>query len=510
MEPKRHLTTAHDTVKANCVYINPNFKNRLTTNEIVSRVGTLPHINPNFKKSVLSSDIYNRLETQFHNDFHVENHEPRNIKIHFNPKMLASMKKKAEEQHIINSDISTVAPPKNKFSKVNPRNTETNTKPNTSLKIIRPPPMPVVPRKPSHSLIRKAEPLKTAKVLPSSLSSNNNDFHTKTIHNNVSTKKIDHRHRDLIKMKRTALKKVNKVQIKPKLNTSTTLNSSIVFIDGEKFTMSDNKLRRISQRLSAPDSLAKITRRICVKGKTFVRKSISSFVLDGKDNPSPRMLKKVNVTCPIYRHLGVCVRHQKGKCSLLHDPKHIAICRKFLQGDCQIDGCHLSHNVSLEKMPICKYFLEGCCARIECPYLHVKMSDNANICNRFLQGFCDAGKDCNDLHMNVCPNFYKTGKCDKVKCSYPHKSFATKKPSTSMYSKSKENKATAKSTVLMKDIEIHKCDEAVSRYYSDGKSEKNVSEIVCNVSDDSLSEKISPVAFNERPKIGNLPSYIAI
>ncbi|ETN67369.1 hypothetical protein AND_000822 [Anopheles darlingi] len=131
-------------------------------------------------------------------------------------------------------------------------------------------------------------------------------------------------------------------------------------------------------------------------------------------------LRKCNEPCHIYRRLGKCLAHSRGKCPKLHDPKHISICRKFLSGECTVKGCLLSHNVTLEKMPVCRFFLEGRCVRDDCPYLHKKVSEKERICDAFLNGFCPLADKCPNRHVFQCPEFERNGRCERLKCPYPH------------------------------------------------------------------------------------------
>ncbi|KZC10597.1 Zinc finger CCCH domain-containing protein 7, partial [Dufourea novaeangliae] len=134
-------------------------------------------------------------------------------------------------------------------------------------------------------------------------------------------------------------------------------------------------------------------------------------------------MQKNNQPCLIFQRFGYCSNHDKGICLKRHDKKQISLCKKFLQGNCLLDKCPLSHNVGPEKMPTCKYFLEGCCVRDGCPYRHVKVSSNTPICREFLQGYCAKGQECKQRHENLCPEFEKMEKCSKGKhCPYPHKS----------------------------------------------------------------------------------------
>uniref|UniRef100_A0A182YPJ1 C3H1-type domain-containing protein n=1 Tax=Anopheles stephensi TaxID=30069 RepID=A0A182YPJ1_ANOST len=154
-------------------------------------------------------------------------------------------------------------------------------------------------------------------------------------------------------------------------------------------------------------------------------------------------LRKCNEPCHIYRRLGKCLAHQRGKCPKVHDPKHVSICQKFLRGECILDGCLLSHDVSLEKMPVCTFFLEGRCMRDVCPYLHKKVSEKERICDAFLNGFCSLADKCPNRHVFQCPEFEQKGKCDRARCPYPHgkkevKGKKSDNPSTSTASQKPE------------------------------------------------------------------------
>uniref|UniRef100_A0A182XMP6 C3H1-type domain-containing protein n=1 Tax=Anopheles quadriannulatus TaxID=34691 RepID=A0A182XMP6_ANOQN len=159
-------------------------------------------------------------------------------------------------------------------------------------------------------------------------------------------------------------------------------------------------------------------------------------------------LKKCNEPCHIYRRLGKCLAHQRGKCPKVHDPKHVSICQRFLRGECLLDGCLLSHDItSLEKMPVCRFFLEGRCVRDPCPYLHKKVSESVRICDAFLNGFCSLADKCPNRHVFQCPTFEQEGKCDRARCPYPHGKKESRrkqdKPSTSMVAHKSEPKEPA-------------------------------------------------------------------
>lgn len=100
-------------------------------------------------------------------------------------------------------------------------------------------------------------------------------------------------------------------------------------------------------------------------------------------------LRKCNIPCPVFRRLGKCLAHTRGRCPKTHERKFVDICPAALRKNgCTKVGCLLSHDLSLSKMPTCKYFLQGCCTNESCPFLHNKVNENAALCEEFQKGFC--------------------------------------------------------------------------------------------------------------------------
>lgn len=486
MDPKINITDIPNMRYTKCVYFNPNFKiesasrsNRdfSLTNQNINML----HINPDFKRQVVIQNNNNS------ND-HLK--QVSNGKIHINPKMLANMKNNAESYMSCANNITTVAI--NKFCKINPPMEEKK-----SIECSKILPIPRA-RKPCHSLIRNSSV--NNKTSDSTLVPNRHEiknvkpyesFPAKNLISDTHTKektKINYKivnkpyPKKMIKMKKLNEKK------------APSLSSRIIIIGGEKYLNANTKLLKISKMFKSKNS-TKVIRCISIEGKKFIRKSDNVFELD----KSAKVSRKVNVTCPIYRRLGLCIRHKNGKCPLLHDPKCVAICKKFLQGDCQIDGCNLSHTVIVEKMPTCRYFLEGCCSRVDCPYLHVKINENANVCERFLQGYCADGKNCGNLHIDVCPTYYKSKKCDKSKCPHPHKIVTIKRLDSSTPSKCDKNTRVPSSKTLESSSS-----ETASRYFVDNDCAEND----LQKADDDENKIV--VAFKDRPRVGSLPSFISI
>ncbi|XP_063240197.1 zinc finger CCCH domain-containing protein 3 [Bacillus rossius redtenbacheri] len=224
---------------------------------------------------------------------------------------------------------------------------------------------------------------------------------------------------------------------------ATSLRGRVVHIRGSKFLMeaSGKTMRRLEPprgpgagaggRRGSPPVM-----RVDIGGVTFLQtsrnvlirtdyhraRSILSQAKQRSIATLTQKLKKNNQPCVFYQRFGRCPGKDSGACPRVHDPKRIALCRRFLQGRCELAGCPLSHDVVPEKMATCRFFLEGVCVRDNCPYLHVKLSSKAGVCVGFLQGYCPLGDKCERRHVNVCPELDRAGKCTRGKsCPYPHK-----------------------------------------------------------------------------------------
>lgn len=108
-----------------------------------------------------------------------------------------------------------------------------------------------------------------------------------------------------------------------------------------------------------------------------------------------------------FNKFGKCKKKEDGVCPYIHDKDKVAVCRKFLQGNCFKEHCLLSHKVAPEKMPSCKFYLEGLCTKDPCPYRHVKVNDSAQVCPDFLKGFCPLYDKCLKRHENPVPEKHK-------------------------------------------------------------------------------------------------------
>ncbi|KII87456.1 hypothetical protein PLICRDRAFT_43093 [Plicaturopsis crispa FD-325 SS-3] len=135
-----------------------------------------------------------------------------------------------------------------------------------------------------------------------------------------------------------------------------------------------------------------------------------------------KQLKYSDKPCPRFTTTGACSRGLT--CLYQHDPSKIAICWKFLQGNCPntADTCALSHDPTPERTPLCVHFANnGRCNRDNCPFPHVRVGTRAGVCRDFaVLGYCAKGLDCDQQHVRECPDFAEKGACTTKGCKLPH------------------------------------------------------------------------------------------
>ncbi|KAF9131205.1 hypothetical protein BGW39_002111 [Mortierella sp. 14UC] len=130
--------------------------------------------------------------------------------------------------------------------------------------------------------------------------------------------------------------------------------------------------------------------------------------------------KKARPFCKYYTRFGICSRDIG--CPFVHSRSHLAICKKFLRGVCPNTEatCKLSHTPSPHTVPACVHFQRAACNKDDCIYPHVRTNPQAPICRPFAtEGWCEAGINCKDRHVWVCPDFGTEAGCKK-KCGLPH------------------------------------------------------------------------------------------
>ncbi|XP_060651256.1 zinc finger CCCH domain-containing protein 3 [Drosophila nasuta] len=315
---------------------------------------------------------------------------------------------------------------------------------------------------------------------------------------------------------------------------ATSSTGRTLFVRGTKFVLDPSGCRLTRVPVNAPQlSVNRNLRlRIDIGGLTYVSSAKTQNVFIRTTNHVSRAhlmtakqrsmqllnrsLVKTNVPCAIFQRLGKCAAHSRGKCRRLHDKRQVAICSRFLRGECKKEDCLLSHNVTLEKMPVCRYYLRGVCVREDCPYLHKKLSHKAEICIDFLRGYCARAADCNMRHEFVCPEFARKGKCELSNCNYCKQMKQQKL--TTVKSKAivkPKPKATVQKKPVAKEIHIDETPSS-SRYF---KCDSDKYEVLPeeqqqqpNDLDDGDDEETSGALGGprQRIKLGTLPAFIPL
>ncbi|XP_005185656.2 zinc finger CCCH domain-containing protein 3 [Musca domestica] len=324
-----------------------------------------------------------------------------------------------------------------------------------------------------------------------------------------------------------------------------------IFVRGTKYIMDPQKykLTRVTAATDGKEDGAMsrnkagpTCRRIDIGGFTYISTPSKNNVLIRTRNHLARAyvnnakqkslqilskhLIKSNVPCPIYQRVGKCAAHERGKCLKVHNKQQVAICSKFLRGECLNSKCLLSHEVSLSKMPVCKFYMQGVCVRNDCPYLHKKLSDNAEVCIDFLRGYCKLADKCNKRHEFVCPEHERTGVCTIKNCVYckskqKREKYLQKQAEISSTKSSRnvtQEKIPPPSTVSDEQQEKVLGVSGV-RYFIGTSREGEANE--CKEKEEKEVISDQPVAPEEtdktpedtpkkRPKLGALPAYIPL
>ncbi|KAK6627366.1 hypothetical protein RUM44_009843 [Polyplax serrata] len=305
-------------------------------------------------------------------------------------------------------------------------------------------------------------------------------------------------------------------RIKVNTNKKKVRKNHIVYVRGEKFSLHKNgkTLVRESQGVDKKSNSGTL-RRIDIGGVTYLQKSKNILIRTNVHQARQivnnakhksiatlcKLRKRSALPCMIYHKFGKCARHKKGLCMYKHDPKNIAVCRKFLKGNCDGSNCLLSHEIIQEKMATCHFFLNGCCNRDNCSFLHVKISESAEICKNFLHGFCDLGENCDKKHLFQCPKYEKDGKCSLGnKCPYPHKS----KKCTKNYKTDKKSNNSVPCTSKQRKTKGKEKEERPILTLSNHQTiDKSVS-----ATSDQITPEIECVP--QRVKLDKLPAFIPL
>lgn len=162
---------------------------------------------------------------------------------------------------------------------------------------------------------------------------------TKSVHKKLQLLNING-----IIYKSTATKLQRKNSNESVKNTPINVNSErVIKVRGDRFVLEKNgkSLTRVDDNDTVLDD-KKLLKRIDIGGLTYVAKSRNVFVRSdihkARSHLSQARLKsisvlsknrtKTNIPCPIYRRLGKCSAHEKGRCPKKHDPAQIVVCSK--------------------------------------------------------------------------------------------------------------------------------------------------------------------------------------
>lgn len=180
--------------------------------------------------------------------------------------------------------------------------------------------------------------------------------------------------------------------------------------------------------LTAPCSRAKTT-----KSTKLCPKFTSTGTLDSNHSQACPRMTGLHETKPLLNSVGrprgqsltlttgICPLGPR--CRFTHDINKIAICQQFLRhGNCAAgEECNLSHDLTPNRVPLCIHFIRGNCTNENCRYSHVRPSSSAHVCRPFATlGYCEKGAECDDRHVNECPDYANTGTCRDANCRLPH------------------------------------------------------------------------------------------
>ncbi|KAF9550545.1 hypothetical protein EC957_000219 [Mortierella hygrophila] len=160
-----------------------------------------------------------------------------------------------------------------------------------------------------------------------------------------------------------------------------------------------------------------LVRATLVKNQLLEKRAAQEALKTKRSRTAP---KKARPFCKYYTRFGVCSRNIG--CPFIHSRSHLAICKKFLRGVCPNTEatCKLSHTPSPHTAPACVHFQRAACNKDNCVYTHVRTNPQAPICRPFAtEGWCEAGSNCKDRHVWICPDFGTDAGCKK-KCGLPH------------------------------------------------------------------------------------------
>ncbi|KAF9433119.1 hypothetical protein BGZ76_009872 [Entomortierella beljakovae] len=202
----------------------------------------------------------------------------------------------------------------------------------------------------------------------------------------------------------------------------------IVTVGGKQYSKSLDG-RKLVMRDTSQDTIVinGVAFEMDPRGNKLVRKSTTAAIPQAASstadtkNQTPKQFSMEGVVY-VRTTSGNLVRASLTKKYLLHKRSHLAICKKFLRGNCpnNANSCHLSHTPSPNTTPACLHFQRAACSNDNCLYQHIRFNPRAPICRPFVtEGWCETGGNCKDRHVWICPDFGTPAGCKK-KCGLAH------------------------------------------------------------------------------------------
>lgn len=118
-----------------------------------------------------------------------------------------------------------------------------------------------------------------------------------------------------------------------------------MYVRGEKFLLDKNGKTLIRQSSNVENKSSLVFKRIDIGGVTYLEKSqnvlirtnvhqarsIVNYAKQKSIATLCQLRKRSALPCMIYHKFGKCIRHSKGLCMYKHDPKNIAICKRYVK-----------------------------------------------------------------------------------------------------------------------------------------------------------------------------------
>ncbi len=139
-------------------------------------------------------------------------------------------------------------------------------------------------------------------------------------------------------------KKLNRIQGSPKPPAPATTPSTTATSEAANRSINVNNVKQNKLYLAGEEYVEDEPGVLIRSRNSMTRASITS----AKQRSIHTILKSQTRSkqyCMFFNKFGKCKKKEDGVCPYIHDPEKVAVCRKFLQGNCHRDNCLLSHKV---------------------------------------------------------------------------------------------------------------------------------------------------------------------